>query len=431
MDAMSAWDTVVVGGGLAGLTAAIVLAQAGQSVAVYEQTARVGGRATTRVREQFRFNLGPHAIYRGFSAETTLTNLGIDLHGKPPIIGRNARAQNNGQLYHFPATATTILRSKLLSGRAKIGFIATALKIQRAQPAAYRDESWATWVEREIADRQVRNLFVALGRLVTYANAPDLIRADVVLRQFSAVFGSGVCYLDGGWQQIVDALLNEAQKAGVSIYLQQPVQQIVYDRATGSHRLTLRDGVVSAENIVVAIPPRNAQKLLPNSTALAGSVAQQTAVVAASLTLGLRQLPNPQITFAMGIDRPLYYSLHSAAAELAPRGQHVVHLAYYRPNSAVDEDVAVIRAELENFMQQLQPDWRAQLVTESYLPSLAVYHALPQVGQARPPIVSADTPNCYFVGDWVASGQLLADGAFASAEQAAAAILATARNKLL
>jgi predicted NAD/FAD-dependent oxidoreductase len=52
-------DTAIVGGGLAGLTAAMVLAQAGQHVAVFEKSNEFGGRARTDRHHGFTFNLGP------------------------------------------------------------------------------------------------------------------------------------------------------------------------------------------------------------------------------------------------------------------------------------------------------------------------------------------------------------------------------------
>ena len=56
-------DVVVVGGGLAGLSAAALVAQAGRSVILFEQAGDVGGRAATQVRHGISFNLGPHALY--------------------------------------------------------------------------------------------------------------------------------------------------------------------------------------------------------------------------------------------------------------------------------------------------------------------------------------------------------------------------------
>ena len=51
-------DAVIVGGGLAGLTAATVLAKGGMSVTLYEKSNRLGGRATTKEINGFHFNWG-------------------------------------------------------------------------------------------------------------------------------------------------------------------------------------------------------------------------------------------------------------------------------------------------------------------------------------------------------------------------------------
>ena len=55
---------VVVGGGLAGLSAAAFLARAGRDVTVLEKAAAPGGRARTLDRDGYRLNLGAHALYR-------------------------------------------------------------------------------------------------------------------------------------------------------------------------------------------------------------------------------------------------------------------------------------------------------------------------------------------------------------------------------
>ncbi len=48
-------DVVIIGAGLSGLTTAILLARAGRSVSIFEQSSKVGGRARTENARWFLF----------------------------------------------------------------------------------------------------------------------------------------------------------------------------------------------------------------------------------------------------------------------------------------------------------------------------------------------------------------------------------------
>jgi 2-polyprenyl-6-methoxyphenol hydroxylase-like FAD-dependent oxidoreductase len=73
------YDVAVIGGGIAGLTAATLVARTGKSVIVFEQAEHVGGRGVTQNIQGFHFNLGPHALYRAGHAVRVLKELGITI----------------------------------------------------------------------------------------------------------------------------------------------------------------------------------------------------------------------------------------------------------------------------------------------------------------------------------------------------------------
>src|ERR1051326_1157415 len=79
---------VIVGGGIAGLVAAIRVAKAGVPALVLEKSSSVGGRAATHEKHGFLFNLGPHALYRNGALRQTLDEFGVEIHGAlPPTNG--------------------------------------------------------------------------------------------------------------------------------------------------------------------------------------------------------------------------------------------------------------------------------------------------------------------------------------------------------
>ena len=77
---------VVVGGGLSGLIASTLAATSGLPVVLLEKSAAVGGRASSKDKQGFIFNLGPHALYRGGYLRKTLGSWGLVMLGYALIV---------------------------------------------------------------------------------------------------------------------------------------------------------------------------------------------------------------------------------------------------------------------------------------------------------------------------------------------------------
>jgi phytoene dehydrogenase-like protein len=83
--AATASDVVIIGAGLAGLAAAAAAARAGPGVIILDARSP-GGRARTDAQDGFRFNRGPHALFR--SSARVLARLG----SSPPPTSRRCSA---------------------------------------------------------------------------------------------------------------------------------------------------------------------------------------------------------------------------------------------------------------------------------------------------------------------------------------------------
>jgi len=76
------YDVVIVGGGIAGLTAAAYLAKAGKSVVIFEKQAKTGGLVQTFQRNGVHFDSGLRSIENSGIVFPMLKQLGIDIEFK-------------------------------------------------------------------------------------------------------------------------------------------------------------------------------------------------------------------------------------------------------------------------------------------------------------------------------------------------------------
>ena len=160
-------------------------------------------------------------------------------------------------------------------------------------------------------------------------NAPSLLSAGATLEQLRIAQRPGVLYLDGGWQTLVDATAEIARSAGGRLFAGALVVSAA--RMGDEWRVSLESGPsVRCRSLVLATGPATARSTV-GSDALAAYAHQAVPAYAACLDVALARLPNEHATFALGINRPLYLSVHSKTARLAPPGSALVSLMKYLP----------------------------------------------------------------------------------------------------
>jgi phytoene dehydrogenase-like protein len=423
-------DVVVIGGGVAGLAAASFIARSGRTVRLFEQSHALGGRAQTKQQDGFYLNIGPHALYRSGRGIEVLRELGIEPHGRVPSVS-GAFAVRDGVKHTFPAGAVSLLMTSLFGLSAKLEAARLLASIAKIDGNRVMSMTVREWLDGNISHSEVKELILAAFRVATYTNAPDLMSAGAALEQLKKAQDKSVLYLDRGWQTLVDGLRDAALSSGVIIETGVKVEAVTRD-ATGAIRgVRLTDGsVVEASTVVIASSPATAAALVEDSqqTSLARWAQQAIPVRAACLDLAFSRLPKPKATFALGMDRPYYLSVHSATARLAPEGSALVSAAKYLPPDHNDTSESVER-ELESLLELVQPGWREAVVYRRFLPDMVVMNALPLASldgtRGRPGPQVIDVPGLFVVGDWVGEEGLLVDASLASARRAAECVAAS------
>lgn len=412
-------DIVIIGGGLAGITTAALLARAEKTVTLFEHSSReIGGRARTAEIDSFYFNQGPHALYLTDATDSILKEIGITYTGGIPAL--RGYLIIGGKKREIAGDYSSWLSGKNDGSQ----FFISPTKIDFSQFDSVTEQEW---LDKNIHDINDAEIIKTIVRLNTYGNDPDIQSIGPVLHQIYVGSRAGVMYLDGGWQTLVDGLLTVAKNANARIVMGKKAIKVKRTDSSGWQVLLSDKTEVSAKVVVIAAGPNDAYSLFDDNErpdVLSKAAKEAKPIRLVCLDVALSSLPDKDVTFALGVDRPLYFSVHSAYAKLAPEGGALIHVAKYLGTSN-EPKPREDQPELEEFLDLLQPGWRQVLVKKRPLPNMVVSNALVTAADGglggRPEPRIAD--NLYIVGDWVGKEGLVSNASVASAKHAAQLIL--------
>ena len=422
-------EVAVVGGGMAGLTAACYLARAGLAVTVFEKAPVPGGRAATRELDGFLFNRGGHALYTGGAGSRILEELGVTYdHGIP----RDTFVLQGGKLSPFPANPLGLLRTDSLGAADKLALFRFFVAISRARPGALARTSVQQWLDAEVRRPHLRRVMTAFARTLVYTTALDIVSAEMFVERFQRALRHPIHYVDGGWQVLADGLRDAAERAGARVVSGAGVEsvELVGDRAVG---LRLRDGsLVRSSAVVIATAPREAARLVDGARRqdLRRIVESLLPARIASLDVALSRLPVPDRPVVQDLDRPRFMSAQSVHSRIAPEGAALI-ISFKQLDPRYPGDPREDERDLEELLDAAQPGWRDVLVRRQYLPRIEASGALPIATQGgfagRPETGVPGIANLYLAGDWVGSEGFLVDASMASARGAARLLIEDGR----
>lgn len=415
-------EVIVIGGGLAGLMAALTAARAGRRTVLLERGEALGGRAQTQDWRGFRLNVGAHALFKGGRGYALLGEMDLLPAGAEP--NTKGRTLREGRLDLLPAGPLSMLATGLLGWKEKGALLTLMARLPKVNLQEASTLTCREWLERHVADLRLRQIMGAILRASAYGGDPNRLRASTALRRVLES-QKGVFYVHGGWGMLVQRLARSAQEAGAAIR-GGAVAEAVEGRGAGYTVRLKGGGLIQADEVIIALPPAETLDLLPEAGAhrLRSALGDARPVTASCLDLCLSKLPNRAVNLCLGIDEPLFLVAQSEAARIAPEGQALVHLLRYHEGPP-DEEPAAMRSRLEAFMDQLQPGWRQVLLHARFLPAAPVASLLDEPGRRRPVSEVLEMPGLHLAGDWVGEEGWLADASLASGYRAGLAVAAS------
>lgn len=446
-DAARPAHAVVVGGGLAGVTAALELADAGVRVTLLEGRPRLGGLAFSFRRDSLTVDNGQHVYlrcctaYRWFLDRVGGAGLAplqdrldvpvLDIApAGGPRLGRLRRSALPVPLHLARSLATYPHLS--LAERASVGRAALALKGLDLADPALDDTDFASWLRGHgQSDRTIEALWDLVGVATLNATAPHASLALAAM-----VFKTGLLSEAGaadiGWARVPlgdlhDTLAREAlDAAGVRTELRARVAGL--DRAAdGSWRVATDDETLDADAVVLAVPHREAHALLPEGALDAPDKL---------LEIGTSPILNVHVVYDRKVlRRPFFAALgtpvqwvfdRTDSSGLQGGGQYLA-LSQSVADDDIDQPVSVLRERYLPELERLLPAARGAGVSDFFVTRerTATFAPAPGVGRLRPG-TRTRIPGLCLAGAWTATGwPATMEGAVRSGLSAAGTVLTT------
>jgi len=434
---MTSARIAVVGGGLAGIAAALAAADSGAEVVLLERRSTLGGLTTSIRRNGLSFDNGQHVFlrcctsYRGLidrigAAEQVYLQPRLDV---PVLAPDGSRASIRRTALPAPLHLLgSLARYRHLSLRERARLAGPALALRRLDPddASLDSITFGEWLTRQgQSERAIERLWnlIALPTLNLPAGEASLALAVQVFRVgLLDRSDSG----DIGWSMVPLGELHGANAAraldagGVEVLLGTPASRVTRS-SSGSLTIGTDRGDLAADAVIVAAPPRV-------SAALGAFVAADVADrLGTSPIVNVHLVLDRQVTdlpLAAGVASPIQFIFDRTAASGAGAGQCLAISL-----SAADSYIGRGSTELVNTfleaLRELLPAARAAQVVDAVVTRerAATFRASPGVEPLRPS-ARTEVPGVFLAGAWCDTGwPATMEGAVRSGQQAASEAL--------
>ena len=442
---------VVIGGGLAGITAAIALAESGADVTLLEARPRLGGATCSFHRDGLVVDTGQHiflgccSAYRGLLARLGMTghaplqdrfDVTVLAPGRSAGQPRRARLRRTalpGPLHMLPALG----RYSFLSWaeRARVSRPALAMRLLDPADPAADTQRFGDWLaargQSERARRALWDLFSVSALNIAGDDASLALAATVVktgLLGKNNAADIGVPALPLG-ELHGDAAATVLAKLGARVTLGAKVTAIeggaieggaieggaieggaieVAEGADARFRIRLgRGDDLAADAVVLAVPPEKAAPLVPPG-ALPDATVRGWAGLGASPIVNVHVIydrPVTDLPFAAAIDSPVQWVFdRTRISGMDGPGQYLA-ISLSAADEYADVPAARLREQFVPALAELFPAARDAQVTEFFVTRerRATFRQVPGSGALRPK-AATQHPGLVLAGAWTDTG---------------------------
>lgn len=435
---------VVVGGGLAGLAAAVDAVDGGARVTLLERRPRLGGATWSFARDGISYDNGQHVFmrccheYRSFldrigSGDKVFLQDALDVAVVSPD-GRRGSIRRD----RLPAPlhlARTLATYPFLSVSQRAAAVRAAVALSRLDPddASLDDRSFEQWL---VSKGQGAAAIAALWELIVLPTVNVRV-GEASLKLAARVFVTGLLTEAGGadigWTRVplaelhADAASAVLSDAGATVRTGAHVQRV---SAAEAGRLTVDvDGAeLTADAVVVAVPHDVVDEIVPPTT-----VAHQDRLV----ELGVSPIVNvhlvydrpvTDLAFAAGLNSPAQFVFDRSEAAGVGDGAQCLAVSISGADEEIGRSPAELIATMSGAVTALFPAAGDAEVLHSMVTRevAATFRGRPGTDALRP-AAETNVPGLMVAGTWTDTGwPATMESAVASGREAARHALAHA-----
>lgn len=447
-------SVAVIGGGLAGITAALRCRDAGAEVTLYEARPKLGGLTHSFRRGDLDVDNGQHVFLRCCTAyQDLLGRLGVadqvtlqdrlDIPVRAPGLTRTARLRRNG----LPAPmhlGASLLRYPLLDTAQRVRFVRAALamrRLDRTDPAV-DTRSFGDWLAEHKQDRATIDAMWDLVGIATLNAGADQASLALAAMVFQVGLLTDPGAADIGWASVPlqrlhgDAAVRALEMNGASVAVGAKVD--VVEPRERRWLVGAKGGEQLVDAVVLAVPPAATERLAPpGSIALEPGYAAKlgtSPIVNVHVVLDRRVLDTP---FVAGVGTPIQWVFdRTVQSGMHEGGSHsdgqYLAVSVSAADDFIDLPVATLRERLLPDLVALLPAMARAEIVDFFVTREreATFRPAPGSGALRPPATTR-APGLFLAGAWTDTGwPATMEGAVRSGDAAAVALLSHVEPEL-